>query len=189
MQHAVLDAIASRRSIRAYQTEQITGEQLQAVLDAGLAAPSARNGQPWHFTAVQSKALIERINEAFREQALAQAKTAQERELFSNPAYSVFYHAPTVVFVSCPTTADFPYARTDGGIAVENMALAAHALGLGSVILGMPRLAFEGPQAAALSEALSFPEGYGFLLALSLGIPATTKEAHPITPGHITIIG
>lgn len=58
MHNPVLDAIAARRSIRAYAKEQITSEQLDAILAAGLAAPSARNTQPWHFTAVQDAALI-----------------------------------------------------------------------------------------------------------------------------------
>lgn len=187
MHNPVLDAITLRRSIRAYTAEQITEEQLQAILDAGLAAPSATNSQPWHFAAVQDAKLLERIGEAFREEVLKSAGPEQ-RERFSAPEYSVFYHAPTVIFISCPSLEKMKYAQTDTGIAIQNMALAAHSMGLGSVILGMPRLAFSGPQGDTFREALHFPEGYDFCLAIAIGNPAMTKEAHPILPDRVTII-
>ncbi len=187
LENPVLGAIAFRRSIRAYCPEQITDEQLQIILDAGEAAPSANNSQPWHFTAVQNAALITRINEAFREGIL---KTCPEdrREYFSDPAYSVFYHAPTVIFVSCPPLADMRYAQTDCGMAVQTMALAAHAIGLGSVILGMPRVAFAGDEGDDFRSALKFPQGFDFCLALAVGFKATTKDAHPIQPKRVTIL-
>lgn len=187
MSNPVLDAIAQRRSIRAYTPQQISEEQLQAILQAGLQAPSAVNAQPWHFTAVQDAALLARINEAFRAVALETA-TPENRERFSDPTYSVFHHAPTVIFISCPALEEKPYAQTDTGIAIENMALAAHALGLGSVILGMPRLAFAGAEAAALRQALAFPEGYAYCLSIAIGLPDATKEAHPVHPDRVTII-
>ncbi|MCL1964024.1 MAG: nitroreductase [Firmicutes bacterium] len=187
MSNPVLDAIFSRRSIRAYSKEQITDEQLQIILTAGQAAPSARNLQPWHFTAVQDQRLIRRINEAFRAQMLQDCPPEMLAQI-SNPAYSVFFHAPTVIFFSSPGIAVQRYTETDTGIAIENMALAAHALGLGSVILGQPRMAFMGPEAEDLRRLLQFPAGYDFLLALSIGVPAASKDAHPVETGRVTII-
>lgn len=181
MHNPVLDAIAGRRSIRAYKDEQISDEQLQAILDAGLAAPSARNSQPWHFTAVQDAALINRVNDAFKAQ--------MDDERFTAEGYSVFHHAPTVIFISSPAPeGGTHFAPADVGIAIENMALAAHSLGLGSVILGFPRMAFEGPQADDLRKALAFPEGYEYSLSIAIGTPAATKDAHPIEPDRVTII-
>ncbi len=187
MQNEVLSAIHARRSNRAYKPQQITEEQLQTILDAAEAAPSANNSQPWHFTAVQNKALIDRVNEAFRAEVLREC-TPEMRVRFEDPAYSVFYHAPTVIFLSCPDAAKMKYAHTDNGMAIQNMALAAHSLGLGSVILGMPRMAFLGPEAEDLRKTLQFPEGYDYCLSISIGVPAGTKDAHPIEPGHITIL-
>ena len=54
MKSSVLQAILDRRSIRDYRPEQITGEQLQALISAALASPSAMDRQPWHFTVVQN---------------------------------------------------------------------------------------------------------------------------------------
>lgn len=187
MHNPVLDAIAARRSIRAYAKEQITSEQLDAILAAGLAAPSARNTQPWHFTAVQDAALIARVNEAARAQILLTCPEDM-RARIAAPDYSVFHGAPTVIFLSCPPRTQMRYAHTDTGMAIENMTLAAHSLGLGSVILGMPREAFAGPEADALRRALHFPEGYDFCLALAVGVPTAGKEAHPVEPDRVTIL-
>ena len=187
MPNPVLQAIHDRRSIRAYQKEQITQEALDEIIAAGLAAPSARNTQPWHFTAVQDAALTDRVNRAMQkgaEKVLPPDSLGQ----ITDPSYNVFYHAPTVFFVSCPPLEEMHYAQTDVGMAIQNMALAAHALGLGSVILGMPRFAFLGDEAEALRRALCFPEGYDFCLALAVGTPAMTKEAHPVLEGRYTVL-
>lgn len=181
----VLQAIADRRSIRAYTNERISSDQLQVILDAGLAAPSARNTQPWHFTAVQDEALLARVNDAFCQEAKRQMP---EETRFAGEGYSVFHHAPTVIFLSCPPLEDEMYAQTDVGIAIENMALAAHSLGLGSVILGMPRLAFAGHEADALREALHFPVGHHYCLSIAIGMPTAAKGAHPTAPDRVTII-
>ena len=184
----VLEAIAERRSIRKYKDEQITPEQLDAILNAGLAAPSAMNSQPWHFTVVQDMALLDRLNAATQKQLVASATVPAMRERFSSPDFHVFYHAPTVIFISCPPIAAVRYAQTDTGIAIENMALAAHGLGLGSVILGMPREAFAGPEGDEFRALLHFPEGYDFCLALSVGVPAASKDAHPIGENKISYV-
>ncbi len=188
MMISAIDAIHMRRSIRAYRTEQLTDGQLQAILDAGLAAPSAVNRQPFHFSAVQDQALLTRINEATRQQILQAAPDEAAKKNLSDPSWSVFYHAPTVIFLSCPPLSQMRYAQTDSGIAIENMALAAVGLGLGSVILGRPREAFAGPEADEFRKALCFPEGYDFILALAVGYPAEERGAHAVRPGLISII-
>lgn len=187
MSNPVLQAIADRRSIRAYTSEQITKEQLDALLNAAMEAPSARNLQPFHITVVQNPALLTRINELYREQMLKTCPP-EMRERVEDPSYSVFHHAPTLLVFSCPPLSEMAYAQTDTGIAIQTVALAAHSLGLGSVILGMPRMAFMGPEGDALRAELRFPEGYDFCLAIAIGHPAGTKEPHPQAAGLIDII-
>ena len=187
MNNPVLKAIHDRRSVRAYAKEQITEEALNEIIAAGLAAPSARNTQPWHFTAVQDAALIERVNQAMRKQAEKMMPPDMLESILA-PSYSVFYHAPTVIFISCPPLEEMQYAQTDVGIAIQTMALAAHALGFGSVILGMPRFAFLGDEADTLRRELSFPKGYDYCLSIAIGTPATEKEAHPILEGRVTVL-
>lgn len=175
MTNPVLEAIADRRSIRGYQPEQITKEQLDILLKAAEQAPSARNAQAWHFTVVQNKDIIKEVNDE------ANAKLKRE------PGADIFYGAPTVIFISCDPDAH-PWARLDCGIACENIALAAHSIGLGSVIIGMAYVALDGEKKEYFDKLLKFPEKYTFAISIAIGIPTTTKDAHPIQEGRIDII-
>ena len=58
----VLKAIKSRRSIRLFKEDQIGRKDLEAIVEAGLSAPSANNTQAWHFTVIQDRATIEKVN-------------------------------------------------------------------------------------------------------------------------------
>ena len=167
----VLKAIANRRSHRAYTAEQLPEETLKAILRAGLEAPSARNRQPWHFSVVRNAELIQEIHD---EAAAVMGKGGSPR--FADPDFQMFYHAPTVIFLFGEKA--FEWTEVDCGIAVENMALAAEGLGIGSVILGLPKPAFMGGKAEELRRRLGCPEGYDFVIALALGYAADTKEAH-----------
>lgn len=184
MEKSTLQSIRERSSHRRYLPGQLSEEQLQSILSAGLQAPSAINAQPWHFTVVQDQALLDRIHAAAAAHALRRDPGARSPR-FADPDFHIFYHAPTVVFISA---APSRYAPVDCGIAVENMALAAEAIGLGSVILGMPREAFESGERAELEQALRFPEGHAFVIALALGTPDDQKEPHAVDPGKITYI-
>ena len=180
-----LSLIASRRSHRAYRPTQLTKEQLDALLKAAVQSPSAMNRQPWHFTVVQDQSLLDRINAAARRQAMNRAP-AQRSPRFQDDAFHIFYHAPTVIFLSGdPENA---WTQIDCGIAVENIALAAESLGLGSVILGLPKDAFHSEEGPALCQALSFPEGWKFIIAIAVGSPADDKDAHPVSESKITLI-
>ena len=178
----VLQAISNRRSHRAYKQEQLSEKVLGSILKAGLEAPSARNHQPWHFSVVQDAALIQEVHD---EAAKVMGKQGSPR--FADPGFQMFYHAPTVVFLFGEK--DFPWTQVDCGIAVENMALAAEGLGVGSVILGLPKPAFAGEKADELRKRLACPEGYDFVIALALGYAADTKDAHDRREEKISRIG
>ena len=178
----VLQAISGRRSHRAYRAEQLPGEVLDAILKAGLESPSARNHQPWHFSVVRNAELIQEVHD---EAARVMGKGGSPR--FADPDFQIFYHAPTVVFLFGEK--DFSWTQVNCGIAVENMALAAEGLGVGSVILGLPKPAFMGEKADVLRAKLQCPEGYDFVIALALGYAADTKEPHDLRPEKISRIG
>ncbi len=185
MSNPTLDLIASRRSHRAYEKTPLTQAQLDALLKAAVESPSAVNRQPWHFSVARNQALLDEMNQAVREQVmLRNPETRSPR--FADEAFHVFYHAPTVIFLSgMPGN---PYTPIDCGIAVENIALAAESLGLGTVILGMPREAFLGDKAEAFRKALQFPAGWDFVIAIAVGVPADTKDAHPVTENKVSFV-
>ncbi|MBR4444073.1 MAG: nitroreductase [Clostridia bacterium] len=175
----VLQAISNRRSHRAYKADQLPEETLNAILTAALQSPSARNRQPWHFSVVQDAALIQEVHD---EAAKVMGKHGSPR--FVDPDFQIFYHAPTVIFLFGEKEND--WTPIDCGIAVENIALAAEGLGVGSVILGLPKPAFKGDRADALRAKLQCPEGYDFVIAIALGYSADTKDPHDLRPEKIS---
>ncbi|MGI6726187.1 MAG: nitroreductase family protein [Christensenellales bacterium] len=184
MNNQVIEAIFERRSHRAYSDTQLTQEQLDTLLEAALASPSANNLQPWHFSVVQNRALLDSINSATREGAMALDENLRSPR-FMDAGFDVFYQAPTVIFISSPPGEG---KALDCGIAVMSIAMAAQGLGLGSVILGLPRLAFAGDQKQNFERALGFPEGYSFTIAIALGHPTDSKPAHERDHRKIHII-
>ncbi|MBR5985074.1 MAG: nitroreductase, partial [Clostridia bacterium] len=177
----VLQTISNRRSHRAYFNEQLTEEALCFILRAGLEAPSARNRQPWHFSVVQNAALLQEVHD---EAAKVMGKGGSPR--FADPGFQMFYRAPTAIFIFGDK--ENPWAQVDCGIAVENMAVAAEGLGVGSVILGLPKPAFGGEKAETLKAKLKCPDGYDFVIAIALGYASDTKEAHDLREENISRI-
>lgn len=120
------DLMCRRKSCREYTEEQITADQLQAILQAGCAAPVAR-GQydKLQLTVVQDKALLEQIDQA-------------AKQAYGNADFSCTRGAPTVIIVSVQEEQGqiSPMMIASAGCVVENMHLAAADLGLGSVYLG-----------------------------------------------------
>lgn len=58
----VINAIKSRRSIRAYLPDKIKTEQLEAIVEAGIYAPTGCNSQSWHFTVIEDRQVMEEVN-------------------------------------------------------------------------------------------------------------------------------
>jgi len=132
----VLDCIRGRRSIRQYQERQIEAEHLEAMLEAAIWAPSGSNTQSWLFTAIQNKAILAKINELVREglrnwipdddyPAKRSAKAKAELE-----GHNFFFHAPALIIAS--NKANYANAMVDCALALENLFLAGHSLGVGS---------------------------------------------------------
>lgn len=182
----VLSAIADRRSNRAYKQALLSDETLNALLQAAVQAPSAVNRQPWHFTVVRDQKLLKELNAAVWEAMMARDPEKRSAR-FQDPNFDVFYGAPCVIFISGDRQNS--WTPIDCGIAVENIALAAQALGLGSVILGMPRDAFKGPKGDDFRKALAFPDGFDFEIAIAVGEATDTKEAHPVKENKISFVG
>ena len=115
-----MNAIFSRRSIRKYKNQEITDEQLELLLRAGMAAPSGGNQQPWEFYVVRDPDTI--------------------RKLSQSSLYSGCAKFATVVIVPCYRTQDLMYPELvslDMSACVENMLVEIESLGLGGVWLSI----------------------------------------------------
>lgn len=153
MKNEVLEAIKTRRSCRKYKREQVSDEELMAVLEAGIYAPTAKGKQDPFIVAVQNEA----------DKAVLTAMNAKVMGVASNP----YYDAPTYVLVFAP--ADSPNALQDGSCVLENMMIAAHAVGLASCWINREQAMFATEEGKALMKKWGLPDGLMGVGALSLG--------------------
>jgi nitroreductase len=94
-----LSVIKSRRSVRAFLPQQIKDEELKAILEAGIYAPSGQNTQPWFFTVLQNPRLIDKVNGWIIDEA-RYVPNPKAREIAATPNAAIFRKAPTVIIVS-----------------------------------------------------------------------------------------
>ncbi len=153
----LMDAVRGRRSVRSYLEQSVEEEKLQAVLEAGRLAPSARNMQDWKFIVVRDQATRRKLAKAARDQQ--------------------FVGEAPVVIAACGTsdlvmTCGQPAYAIDVAIAVDHMTLAAQSLGLGTCWIG----AFYEDQ---VREILGVPANIRVVALLPLGYPAQNARATP----------
>jgi nitroreductase len=164
-----LEAIRTRRSVRRFSDRLVEAEKLTAVLEAAWRAPSWANMQCWRFVVVRDSAMKRRISELSVADSFATAKGYK-----SNPSQRALAEAP-VVIVSCAEcnhsgdTRGQQYFMTDVGMAVASLMLAAHAVGLGSVFVGI----FDEKQ---LGSLLGIPAHLGIVGLIPLGYPLEMPE-------------
>lgn len=162
----VLSAIEKRFSTRGYTDEKLTKEELDTLIRAGLQAPTAANKQEVHITVVDGNNPI-----------LKEIEDEKNRgKWIQDPPHNFYFEAPVVLILSADKA--FYWGKLDAGIAVENIALAAEALGLGNLIIGCIKDALTGEKRDYFADALKFPEGYEFEIAIAVGHKAVTKEPH-----------
>lgn len=180
-----LKTILNRRSIRSYKPEQLRDEELQTILEAGKFAPSGMNTQPWHFTVVQNKELLQSINATIRESLLKSGNEfMKERAKAEN--FSVFYHAPTLLLVSGDENALTP--QYDCTFAMANMLLAAESLGIGACFIYGVVSTLNTAEGEALRKELGIPAGYKIYCSAACGYKAEAPSPAPRKEGTVNII-
>lgn len=182
--NTTIESINLRRSIRSYENKQLTDEQLQTLLDSAFHAPSGKNMQPWFFSVIQNKELIDEISNAFM---TLPASNDFIKHLQSKSDYHVLHNAPTVIVV-CYDPSEGKWGAFDSSFAAQNICLAAEAIGLGTCIVGLVRPILEDTQ-SPLFKKLQIPEGYKSAYAITVGIPKGEKPAaNPRDMGKYSII-
>jgi nitroreductase len=149
-----IEPILMRRSIRSYTDEPITDEEVKALLEAGMAAPSASNKQPWHFIVVTDRGKLDQISNY-------------------GSHWQMLQEAPLGIVVCGDTSVSEKYWVQDCAAATENVLLAVAMMGLGAVWLGCyPRQERVTP----VKEALGIPDEIEPLSVIAIGHPAEEKE-------------
>ena len=170
----VIRTILSRRSTRIFKEDPLKDEEIGQILEAAKYAPSGTNQQPWNFTVVSNKELIEEIGLESKNVA-KQSENKHLRDLANNDKFRPFYDAPIVIFIAGDTRALTP--KEDCILASQNIMLAAESLGVGSVYLGFPNFAFAGNRREEFVKKLGIPENYEIYLSISLGYKKVEVKA------------
>lgn len=154
----VYRAIEARRSIRSYDLKPVPKNVLLRVLEAGRAAPSASNRQPWYFIVVTN---------------------AEKRKKLSKGMYAHFLAETPVVIVGCgDAEASSRWYMVDVAIALENMVLAATQEGLGTCWVG----SFDDQD---IKQTLNIPQSYKIVALLALGYPSRKLDMQSTIPQSI----
>lgn len=152
-----IQALMTRRSVRHFTTEAVDGALVDQILRAAMNAPSACNQQPWHFIVVNDRDTLDQIAGI-------------------HPYAQMLKQAP-LAFIVCADTAleTCPgYWPIDCSAAMENLLLAAHALGLGGVWVGIhPR----EERVKSIKELFKMP---GYVMPLGLAAIGYASEALPV---------
>jgi nitroreductase len=152
-----MQAILSRRSIRRYTEEPVSGGLIEDLLKAAMNAPSAGNEQPWHFIVIDRRPMLDKLAEI-------------------HPYAKMLKQSSAAVIVcgdeSMQKFRDFWVQ--DCSAASENMLLAAHALGLGAVWLGIYPAE---KMVREIRDLLNIPPNIIPFSIISVGYPAEEKES------------
>ncbi len=147
----IFEAIATRRSIRKFTDEVVSDAQVTQILEAGMAAPSAGNAQPWRFIVVREKQAMEDIAKLH--------------------PYAQMAKESSVCIAVCADTQVEKHAGfwvQDCSAAIQNMLLAARGLGIGTVWTGITPVQ---ERAAAFKEFFALPDHVEILGIVVCGYP------------------
>jgi len=166
----LLEAIYTRRAVRAFAPEPVAESALRAVIDAAVQAPSAVNEQSWSFCVVRDKALLAQISDRAKAHMLASTHTGllshHFETILSDPHFDIFYNAPALIVISAPQTS--PWRVENCALAAENLMLAARGLGLGTCWIGFAQQWLHTPEGRSL---LDLPPGHEPVAPIIIGRP------------------
>lgn len=162
----VMENLLTRRSVRAFEKKAIPADELDQILQAAIYAPSGMGRQTWQFTVVTDREKIQKL------------AAIVEKEL-ARPGYDMY--APEVIIIPS-NERDSRFGLEDNACALENIFLAAHSFGIGSVWINQIRDICDSPSARALLKEWGVPDShvvYG-IAALGYPAPAPEKQIHKI---------
>jgi len=158
MSNEALNVIYTRRSVRSFTGESVSKEDLMKLLRAGMSAPSAVNVQPWSFVAVTDRQTLDRLCDHL-------------------PYAKMLDKAGAAIVVCGIPDKDEAYSKNywvmDCSAATQNILLAAHALGLGSV---WTAVYVDKDRVKTVREILNIPDNIIPLNVLPIGVPMGTGQ-------------
>jgi nitroreductase len=193
--NAVERIILERRSVRNFKEKPVPEPLLERILEAGRFAPSSGNQQPWKFTVITNRALIDQLEEACLvvwqqlypmftddEAVMNLVETVPDVGAFdprvqggircvAKKELPIFLNAPAVIFLGCSNKMAFP--EQHAGICGQNMTIAAKSLGIGSCWSNFAATVDMIPE---LKAKLGYDDTWKIYSALCLGYPKFNQE-------------
>jgi nitroreductase len=164
--------IKGRRSVRSYTDESVSKEQVEAVLEAGVWAPTAMQREPCRFIVIENKELIKYVSDETK--PLAKQRFPTYAKHLSTEDDVICYNAPVLILVCTEKDQFTDNNLADSVLATENMFLKAYELGLGTCYMGFVSLLKSKPD---VLKKMGVPENYDLMVPLILGHPKTKQEA------------
>lgn len=160
----LLALVKYRRSIRKYQDRQISRDDMETIIEAGIYAPNAGGGQRCIIVGIRNAELAEKIGRLnvarFDRSKLSDSYvSAEQPSIIDDPTQkNGFYGAPAVCAIFAPK--NFLYSIPDAFCCAENMVLMATELGISSCIIARGEETFDNEIGAALLREWNIPENY-----------------------------
>ena len=188
----IVDAISGRRSTREYKSQPVDEKTIRRLIEAATQAPNAVNQQPWTFTVVRDRAILNQVSRDAKAHMLATmaadmaagTRTEHFRKMLGDPAFQIFYHAPLLIVIS--GSAPGSWIVEDCALAAENVMLLAHSMGLGSCWIGFAQSYLNTP---AGKQALGLPDSWVPVAPIILGFPSAPPAAVPRKEPNIRWVG
>ena len=181
----VREAIYARRATRHFLPEKVSENQVQALIESAIQAPSAMNLQPWAFAVIQKPDLLKRISSAAKELILQNIDFKNHPERghvpLDNPNFDIFYDANTVIVIYVKQQDGFEPVG-DCYLAAQNLMLAALEFNLATCPIGFARDVLREER---WKKELSIPKGYEPVLPIAIGYSAITMPPTERTPAKI----
>ena len=159
-QEAVINNIMTRTSVRNYTKEPVSDEQLETLVKAAMAAPTAANMQPWEFVVITDKFVMEKYAVINKYATMAKTAPAAIAVIGNLNAYASRSNMSG-------------YWAQDCSAATENLLLAAHAMGLGAVWTGVysENTEYASARMKGTSKLLNLPPNKIPLALIFIGHP------------------
>ncbi len=179
-----------------FTDETVSDDDTKKILLAGINAPSAMNGQKWHFTAITDKDVLQKIADSMgipggappSDMKLPEGASSKDQggEKTAPPSEKKtvkagLTDAPLAIVISCPEGADF-----DAGLACQNMSAEANLLGYGTKILSSTAIALNGEKKPEFDKMLNIPDGYSTVAVLIVGKKDTSVDQNADTYASAT---
>ena len=191
---SAVDVILGTGTTQAFAADAVPDEDIETILRAGVSTASAINQQPWYFVAITNQDLMKEIGgsgmsfggrpdsapEGMGTPPAGAPEGGEKPSMpsgFSGGAKASLGDSPLAIIVYMNTASKSPSPEYDCGLATQNMAIAASALGYGVKIVSSPTMSLNGENHDQICEKLGIDTGLKAVAVLLVGTPAESADA------------